>query len=191
MKKRYDWDEVQKFYDEGNSKRETSKHFGMSYPSLLKAQKRGDLKTRNISEAMVLVRRKYPEKFKHSDETKEKMSKFRIQYYKDHPEEHPNRKLSNNRNNWTYPERLAAEWFELNGIEFLYNKKVLDYYPDFLIGDIIVEIDGERWHSSEESILNDTKRDDILKNNGYVVYRIKAKNVLNNLEQILNKLKLV
>lgn len=44
--KKYDWVKVQEFYNEGNSLRACSKHFGMAKRTLEKAVKRGDLKTR-------------------------------------------------------------------------------------------------------------------------------------------------
>ena len=112
-KKHYDWNEIQKSYDDGNSTRDLTKIFGVSHGSFQKARNRGDFNSyRTIKEAMVIARKKYPDSFKLSDITKKKISDFRIQYYKENPEMHPNRLLANNRNKWTYPERLAAEWFE-------------------------------------------------------------------------------
>ena len=45
-KKKYNWEEVQAFYDEGNSLRDCSRQFGMAKRTLEAASKRGDLKTR-------------------------------------------------------------------------------------------------------------------------------------------------
>ena len=189
-KKHYDWNEIQKSYDDGNSTRDLTKIFGVSHGSFQKARNRGDFNSyRTIKEAMVIARKKYPDSFKLSDITKKKISDFRIQYYKENPEMHPNRLLANNRNKWTYPERLAAEWFENNKIEFLYNKKILEYYPDFLIDNmIIIEIDGERWHSSDEAKKKDEIRDFELIKNGYTVYRIPSNNVIENLEKIFRSM---
>lgn len=50
--------------------------------------------------------------------------------------------------------------------------------------NIIVEVDGERWHTSSEAIERDKKRDDDLKQNGYKVYRINAKNIIKKLESM-------
>lgn len=185
-KKHYDWIEVQKFYNDDNSTRETAKHFGMQCCSLNKARKRGDFNShRTIKEAMVIARRKHPESFKHSDITKKKISDSRKNYYKEHPEMHPNRLVANNKSKWTYPEKLAAEWFDKNEIIFKYNIRTLKYYPDFLLNNnIIVEVDGERWHTSSEAIERDKKRDDDLKQNGYKLYRINAKNIIKKLESM-------
>lgn len=41
---------------------------------------------RNLSDANKLAHKKYPNSFKHSDNTKEKIRVKRLQYMKDHPE---------------------------------------------------------------------------------------------------------
>ena len=43
-------------------------------------------KIRSTSEANKLAHKKYPERFKHSEESKEKIRKIRLQYLKEHPE---------------------------------------------------------------------------------------------------------
>jgi hypothetical protein len=57
--KRYDWKAVQSYYDNGNTWREVKKHFGMTAAALTKAQKRGDFKTRTLSEAAKIRIQKY------------------------------------------------------------------------------------------------------------------------------------
>ena len=44
--RRYDWDEVQRYYDEGHTVRECAKHFGFSSASFSDAVKRGAIKPR-------------------------------------------------------------------------------------------------------------------------------------------------
>lgn len=51
MKKKYDWQKIQEFYDNGNSWREVMKEFGVSNHAVEKAVIRGDLKLRNKSDA--------------------------------------------------------------------------------------------------------------------------------------------
>ena len=70
----------------------------------------------------------------------------------------------------TFPERVAYDWFVARNIPVVHNKKVDRFYPDFIVMNIIVEIDGARFHDAER----DKKRDQILNSLGYVVYRIKA-----------------
>jgi hypothetical protein len=50
----YDWAEVQAFYDQGNSTRACIKHFGMCTAAITKAVRTGRLKTRSLSDAMIL-----------------------------------------------------------------------------------------------------------------------------------------
>lgn len=43
-------------------------------------------KIRSMSEANKLAHQKYPEKFKHSEESREKIRQTRLEYLKEHPE---------------------------------------------------------------------------------------------------------
>lgn len=124
----------------------------------------------------------------HTEEFKEWKSEQMSEFYEENPEKHPNRVLAGNRSEMTYPEKLVSEKLKELGYEFVHNKKILKYYPDFLLTehDVIIEVDGERWHSSEEQKEYDRKRDERLENEGYDVYRIPAKNVIDNLNKVLN-----
>lgn len=99
-------------------------------------------------------------------------SQEKKKYFQEYPEEHPNRKLAGNHEKMTYPEQVANNWFKSNKIEALHNVKIEGFYPDFLIDNVIVEIDGKYWHDDEK----DAKRDKILIEAGYTVYRIPAEN---------------
>ena len=112
-----------------------------------------------------------PNKTIWTDEMRKAKSEWRKQLHIDHPETHPNRRLAGNRNKWTYPEKIAANWLDKNNIVYEYNKRVGRYYPDFIIGNIIIEIDGERFHNPEK----DKIRDQDLSQLGYIVHRIKAR----------------
>jgi len=126
----------------------------------------------------------------HTEEFKEKMSKHMSKFYEENPEKHPNRVLAGNRSEMTYPEKLVANELEEKDINFEHNKRVLKYYPDFLLKDygLIIEVDGKRWHSSDEQKEYDRQRDEELKEQGYQVYRIGAKNVLDNFKKLVDKL---
>ena len=58
-KKHYDWDQVQKDYDNELSYRDLSAKYGMTNQSIANAKKRGDLKTRTRSEAAKIKLKKY------------------------------------------------------------------------------------------------------------------------------------
>lgn len=122
-----------------------------------------------------------PNKVIWTEEMRKEKSKWRKKLHKDFPETHPNRRLANNKSKMTYPEKVAAEWLNKNNIKYEHNKKIDNFYPDFIIDKIIIEIDGEHWHDKEK----DSIRDSILNNLGYTVYRIGAKE---RIEEKLNEL---
>ena len=111
--------------------------------------------------------------------------------YKNNPEKHPNSLCSKNKKNMSYPEKLAYEFFTVNNINFLYNKSLkcgdIHYWPDFIINNnLIIEIDGEKWHSSDEQKARDRIRDSKIKYHhpDLNIIRIPAKNILENLKNI-------
>lgn len=118
-----------------------------------------------------------------NEERRNLKSREKIEHYKNFPENHPNRKLSGNRKKITYPERVAYDWMIRNNVSFEHQKKIDKYFVDFCIGNIIIEIDGERWHS--EGNEKDLIRDLNLKKLGYEIFRIKSKeNIEKRLEDI-------
>lgn len=127
-----------------------------------------------------------------TDEQRKRQSKNLKERYRRNPNLHPNRILAAI-NKLTYPERLAFEFFTKNNINFKcgYRVEEFGYYPDFLLDNkLIVEIDGERWHSSEEQKQSDKIRDERLKSVGYKIIRIPARNVLTNLNNIFSNTKI-
>ena len=109
-----------------------------------------------------------------TEEQRKAKSEWRKQYHVDHPEAHPNRKLAGNRSKMSYPEKVAFDWFTKNNIAFEHQKRIGKYYPDFVIDNTIIEIDGEHWHDARK----DKIRDCFLEENGYTVIRIKAKELI-------------
>ena len=110
--------------------------------------------------------------FMRSEEGRKEQSERKKKLYIEFPEKHPNRRLAGNRLKMSYPERLIFDALVEEGIEFEHNKKIGKYFPDFVIGKNIIEVDGERWHNVE----NDTKRDKELKQMGFDVHRFPVGN---------------
>lgn len=148
---------------------------------------------RSKSNAMVIAHNRFPEKFFHSDETKEKMRIKRIEFMKAHPEQTAWRKT-----NLSYPEKLFQDEIinlklhEKYAIEREYS--IFPYYIDFafLNEKIAVEIDGSQ-HLLLEKKESDNKKDQLLINNGWSVIRITENEIktnlnvfITNLENILN-----
>jgi very-short-patch-repair endonuclease len=116
-------------------------------------------------------------------ERRKEKSAWRKQLHKDFPEMHPNRKLAGNRKKMSYPEKVAYDYLMRHNIVFEHNKKIDKYYPDFVIGNLIIEIDGAQWHDKEK----DKNRDAVLEAHGYQVFRIDSKeNIEGRIKEILS-----
>lgn len=176
------WMEVQEYYDAGHSCRECSERFSISNCSITKAKKRGRFITRTHAEATMLYKNTHNISEKHkklwTPELRERQSMRKKELYRAHPEKHPNRKLANNKVKMSYPEWLAFCYFTDNKFNFKHNEPVGEFFPDFIIDDdVIVEIDGERWHNKE----SDARRDIKLKDLGFKIIRFSAKNIISQL----------
>lgn len=146
---------------------------------------------RSSSEANQVAHKKYPEKYKQSDVSKEKIRQARLKFMKEHPEETAWRK----RNEPSYPEKIFIKFLEEKGYSDKYyierEYSIFPFYIDFAFTDlkIAIEIDGSQ-HLEEERKRKDLEKDRLLQDNGWTVIRI-AENVIRNdwniLEQTLNK----
>jgi very-short-patch-repair endonuclease len=124
-----------------------------------------------------------PSKTVWTDEMRKAKSEWRKQLHIDHPETHPNRRLAGNRKKMSYPEKVAHDFLVASEIEFEHNKMICGYYPDFVIGNTIIEIDGARWHDKER----DSIRDKVLCEAGYFVFRIDSKeHIEDRIKEILS-----
>ena len=67
---------------------------------------------------------------------------------------------------------------------------VMNYRLDFLVdGNLIVEVDGARWHSSPEAVARDADRDEALTAKGYDVLRIPAKLALYEPDEAIQRVR--
>lgn len=119
-----------------------------------------------------------------TDEMRKAKSEWRKKLHEDHPETHPNRRLAGNRSSMSYPEKVAFDFLTELGVEFEHQKRIEGFYPDFVIGNLIIEIDGERWHDAEKDAIRDKKLNDA----GFSVVRIKStENIQQRIKEILGK----
>lgn len=98
----------------------------------------------------------------------------------------------------TKEEQLFGEKLKLEGIVYSYqdhrfhhshtgNKKVdINFIPDFIVNDVIIEIDG--WYH-DTRVEQDERRDKYSLEHGYKVLRIKAERVYDQLDMIIDTLK--
>ena len=168
-----DWKEVQNHYDNGGTCRTIQKKWGIYSCHIVKAKKLGLFHPRNNKD----VAGRHP----CSDNAKKLLSEYRKDLYKNHPEKHPNRLVANNREKMTYPEKIVFDLLSFKKIKFEHNSKIGNYWVDFRIGNIAIEVDGKRWHNVER----DKKRDAVIKKFGVNVYRFDSQEVVKNPEIIL------
>lgn len=122
-----------------------------------------------------------------TDERRKEKSEWRVNLHIVDPGSHPNRKLASNRSSITYPEKVALDYLVRNGVKFEHQKKIDKYYVDFCIGNVVIEIDGEQWHPIGNE--RDAKRDKVLNGLGYIVFRIRSKErIEDRLSDILSKI---
>jgi very-short-patch-repair endonuclease len=142
---------------------------------------------RTLSESLIIAHKIYPEKFKHTEETKNRLRELRLKYMKENPGE-TSWRLGNE---MSYPEKLMYNKF----IELEWDKKylivreksVFPYFIDFAFENelVAVEIDGSQ-HLLEKSVISDEKKNDLLMNLGWSVIRITDKEIKTNIQNAIN-----
>lgn len=143
---------------------------------------------RTTSESGKMAHSLYPDKFKHTDESKIKLREIRLKWMKDNPE-----KTAWRKSNLSYPEKVFLEKLEKIGYDKKYKiereKAVFPFFIDFAFINekIAVEIDGSQ-HLLPDRVLSDKKKDKLLKDNGWKVVRFTACEVISNVDFVISKL---
>jgi very-short-patch-repair endonuclease len=80
---------------------------------------------------------------------------------------------------------------KINGFKFRRQQRIFDYIVDFYCNELklIIEVDGEI-HSFTENAIYDSKRDNILKINGYRILRFTNFEIETDLHSVVNKITL-
>lgn len=128
---------------------------------------------------------------KHSEETKQKISKARTEYLFANPDKVPYR--VNHSSKESYPERIFKEALiknEIIGWVQEYQNGIYSYDFAFIDLKIDIEIDGGT-HLSEKVKIIDKRRDEWSNINGWVVLRFPVSEIKSNLDFCIEKLKLL
>lgn len=188
---KYNWIELQAYYDSGHTWRELSNEFGISQASIAKAIKMGKFhSTRNQSEALAVAHSK-GRRPKQSEESKRKISNSRIKYLMEHPEKVPYRINHSSKKSW--PEQVfenALIASGINGWKYAYQNGMYEYDFAFVEKKIDVEIDGGT-HKLDKVKRIDERRDQFSKSQGWTVIRFEASRVKKDVIGCINELKTI
>ena len=110
---------------------------------------------------------------RHSEATKQKISKSRKQYLLKFPEQVPYK--LNHSSKESYPEKYFTEVFEKEGLALHKEYYCLGYYLDFcdVVKKIDIEIDGEQHYLDQKIVEHDVIRTATLEAAGWTVFRIR------------------
>lgn len=111
---------------------------------------------------------------KHSQETKEKISKIRKQFLLENPDKVPYL-LNHYSKGDSFPEKYFEELFVAEGIKLTKKHRIHLYELDFcdIEKKIDIEIDGEQHYVDARIVKSDERRTQYLESLGWKVYRIR------------------
>lgn len=136
---------------------------------------------RTQSESNLLARQRHPDRYKHTEESKQNLREKRLKWMKENPE-----KTAWRQSNLSYPEKLFLDKIKEKGWDQKYliirEKSFFPYFIDFAFEDfkVAVEIDGSQ-HNNPDRKLSDEKKDNLLISNDWKVIRITADEIKNNI----------
>lgn len=112
--------------------------------------------------------------FRHTEETKQKISKIRKEYLLLNPDKVPY-KLNHYSKGKSYAEQYWKEVLDNNKIKYVEEYQIGLYSLDFAILDnkIDLEIDGDQHHLDDRIVESDKRRNEYLENLGWKIIRIR------------------
>lgn len=124
-----------------------------------------------------------------SEKTRKQIAESIKKLQRENPKIHPNYILAQ-KGHVTKIEKLIRDELIRRKLAFEIQYRILGYWVDFAFPAIklAVECDGERWHSTEEQIFRDAKKDERLKNIGWAILRFKGKEILDNTKEVVDKI---
>lgn len=143
----------------------------------------GDNK-RTLSESSLLAKLKFPEKNKHTEDTKQRLREIRLNWMRLNPD-----KTAWRTKKISYPEKLFLDELTLKNWDKKYSivreYSIFPYYIDFAFLNemVAVEIDGSQ-HLEEKRKINDNSKDTLLNNLGWSVIRVSESEVKKNIDSV-------
>lgn len=189
LKRKFDYDEIQKYIDENHSYDETIEHFNISRSALHKAKNSGWIKFKDSTESRIIrISLGITQIPTHTKETKEKLSKIMKQRHEDGTAW--NIGMSRWNNEPSYPEKFFMKVIENEFIDKEYKTEYpfTKYSLDFAWVHLkkCIEIDGEQHQRFEDYKERDKKKDALLYENGWQILRITWKDMFNNTQYWIN-----
>ena len=178
-------DIIKKYTIDNYSIRELQKEFSICKSLISKIL--GNNK-RTLSQSIKLSHKLRPENYVLDEFAKDKIRKARLSYMKENPD-----KTAWRLKNMSYPEKLFKEKLEEIGFDKKYliirEYCVFPYFIDFAFVDkkIAIEIDGSQ-HLEIKRLNRDNKKDKLLIENGWVVYRVTANQIKYNIVDVVAEL---
>lgn len=145
-------------------------------------------KSRSLSESNKIARKKYPELFKHTEETKKILREKRLEFMRNNPD-----KTAWRLSNLSYPEKLFIEYLESNELNSKYSiireYSVFPYFIDFAFPNemVAVEIDGSQ-HLLPDRKKRDNDKDKLLNSLGWTIIRISEKEIKTNIKFVFDRI---
>lgn len=171
MIEKWNWNDIQIDIDNGFTYRSLIKKYkGLNNANISTANKSGLIKTKNKSEATSHSFKTYIRK--HTQETKDKISKKRKEYLKNNPDKVPYK--LNHSHKESYPEKYFTDVFDNNNIKYIKEFYTNGYFIDFVVGDKVgIEIDGEQHYLDTNIITHDLIRYEKLNSENWKIIRIR------------------
>jgi very-short-patch-repair endonuclease len=126
--------------------------------------------------------------------TRKKARESLLDLYKNHPEKRLNARMAKFRKSGrkTDIEKKMAKLLNKMGVDYVFQYPILKYNADFAIPalNIVIECDGDYWHSSPEAKARDAIRQKRIEKEGWLVLRYLGSRInkcLNEIEQELSR----
>lgn len=182
LEKYYNWAEIQKFYDLGHTWRDIEKQFNCNACRINEARKLGLFKTKTSAENAkfrdkLKRERLAPRDRKHSQETKDKLRKIRINYLKNNPDK-PAWKKHNKFS--SIPCQKVKEWLKSQNIQFIEEFQPLLHLDRFFSIDIAfpdkkigIDINGGQHYDTNGKLKPYYQnRHDLIEKEGWILYEV-------------------